>query len=254
MSLSEVIVAAMIAGPVPGVTRSGGLRKAGSVDSVSRGGQVMTILVFGDSNSHGTMPLTALGGVDRHPKSARWPEVMARSLGEDVLTEGLPSRTTVHDDPIDGAHKNGLRALPVALESHRPLDLVVIVLGTNDCKARFGLRGWDIAAGVGKLAQAVQASNAGPGGAAPRVMLVAPVPVEESGVLAEMFQGGRARSRAIAPALRDEAARLGCAFFDAGRVAQVDMTDGVHMDAAAQTALGLAMAEAVAATTGEATC
>lgn len=210
----------------------------------------MTILVFGDSNSHGTMPLSRLGGVERHPKSARWPEVMARALETEVISEGHPGRTTVHDDPIDGAFKNGMRALPAILESHRPLDLVIVMLGTNDCKARFCLRGWDIAAGVGKLAQVVQASNAGPGGVAPRVMLVAPVPVEESGVLAEMFQGGRARSRAIAPALRDEAERLGCAFFDAGRVAQVDMLDGVHMNASAQAALGLAMGDAVAAVLG----
>ena len=207
----------------------------------------MTILVFGDSNSHGTMPLTRLGAVDRHPKAARWPDVMARALEVEVITEGHPGRTTVHDDPIDGAFKNGMRALAATLESHRPLDLVVIMLGTNDCKARFGLRGWDIAAGVGKLAQVVQASNAGPGGGAPDVLLVAPVPVEETGVLAEMFQGGRVRARAIAPALCDEADRLNCAFFDAGRVAHVDMLDGVHMDATAQTALGLAMADAVAA-------
>jgi len=209
-----------------------------------------TILVFGDSNSHGTMPLTRLGGVDRHPKAARWPDVMGQALGVEVLSEGHPGRTTVHDDPIDGAHKNGMRALPAILESHRPLDLVIIMLGTNDCKARFGLRGWDIAAGVGKLAQVVLASTAGPGGGAPRVMLVAPVPVEEAGVLAEMFQGGRARSRAIAPALKDEAERLGLPFFDAGRVAATDARDGVHMDSAAQQALGLAMAEAVGAVLG----
>ena len=191
----------------------------------------MAILVFGDSNSHGTMPLAELGGVARHPKAARWPDVAARALDIEVISEGHPGRTTVHDDPIDGVHKNGMRALPAILESHRPLDLVIVMLGTNDCKARFGLRGWDIAAG--------------PGGGAPRVMLVAPVPVEETGILAEMFQGGRARSRAIAPALRDEADRLGCAFFDAGRVAEVDGLDGVHMGVAAQQALGLALAEAV---------
>lgn len=205
------------------------------------------ILVFGDSNSHGTMPLTRLGGVDRHPPEARWPEVMGRALGCQVIVEGHPGRTTVHDDPIDGAHKSGVRALPVALESQRPVDLVMIMLGTNDCKARFGLRGWDIAASVGKLAQMVMASNAGPDGGAPGVMLIAPVPVEEAGVLAEMFQGGPARSRAIAPALREEAERLGLPFFDAGRVAAVDPADGVHMDAAAQVALGMALAEAVRA-------
>ncbi|MEM7489556.1 MAG: SGNH/GDSL hydrolase family protein [Pseudomonadota bacterium] len=206
----------------------------------------MGILVFGDSNSHGSVAVTRLGQTERHPPESRWPVVMARALGREVIAEGHPGRTSVHDDPIDGAHKNGLRALPVVLESHRPLDLVVIMLGTNDCKARFGLRGWDIAAGLGKLAEMVLGSTAGPGGGAPDAMLVAPVPVEEAGVLAEMFQGGRARSRAIAPALRDEAERLGCGFFDAGRVAAVDPVDGVHLTAEAQGALGLALAEAVA--------
>lgn len=209
-----------------------------------------TILVFGDSNSHGTMPLPARGRLDRHPPAARWPDVMARALGVPVVTEGQPGRTTVHDDPVDGRHKNGLRVLPALLESHRPLDLVIVMLGTNDCKARFGLRGWDIAAGAGKLAEIVLASNAGPDGGAPRVMLVAPVPVEETGVLAEMFQGARVRSRAIAPALREEAERLGCGFFDAGRVAAVDGLDGVHLAAQAQVALGLAMADAVGGTMG----
>ncbi len=205
------------------------------------------ILVFGDSNSHGTMPLHRIGQLDRHSPAARWPDVMARALGAEVVTEGHPGRTTLHDDPIEGPHKNGLRVLPALLESHRPLDLVVVMLGTNDCKARFGLRGWDIASAIGRLALTVQASTAGPGGAAPDVMLVAPVPVEETGVLAEMFQGGRVRSRAIAPALRDEAERLGAGFFDAGRVCAVDEVDGVHLSAEAQGALGLALAEAVAA-------
>ncbi len=206
-----------------------------------------TILVFGDSNSHGTLPISRIGQLDRHPPDARWPDIVGQVLGVTVINEGHPGRTSVHDDPIDGAHKNGARALPVLLESHRPVDLVAIMLGTNDCKARFGLRGWDIAAGLGKLAQAVRASDAGPAGRAPDVLLIAPVPVEEAGVLAEMFQGGRARSRAIAPALRGEADRLGCGFFDAGRVAEVDPLDGVHMGAAAQRALGMALADAVGA-------
>jgi lysophospholipase L1-like esterase len=205
----------------------------------------MAILVFGDGNSHGTVPLSRLGQMDRHPPEGRWPEVMAQALGREVIAEGHPGRTTVHDDPIDGAHRNGFRTLPALLESHRPLEMVVIMLGTNDCKARFGLRGWDIAAGVGRLASLVRASTAGPRAGAPDVLLVAPVPVEEAGVLAEMFQGGRARSRAIAPALRDEAERLGCGFFDAGLVAAVDRTDGVHLAAGAQAALGRALAEAV---------
>ncbi|MBM2578117.1 SGNH/GDSL hydrolase family protein [Jannaschia sp. Os4] len=205
----------------------------------------MSILVFGDSNSHGTVALTALGAFDRHPPGVPWPDVMAEALGRPVTCEGQPGRTTVHDDPIDGPHKNGLAVLPALLESHRPLDLVVVMLGTNDCKARFALRGWDVAAGAARLAQEVQRSQAGQGGAAPDVLLVAPVPVEEAGVLAEMFQGGRARSRAVAPALRAQAERLGCGFVDAGRLVSVDPVDGVHLTAEAHRTLGRAMAEAV---------
>ena len=205
----------------------------------------MTILVFGDSNSHGSMAIRSHDRRDRFAKPDRWPEVMATLLGAEVIVEGHPSRTTVFDDPIDGAHKNGLRALPVALESHRPLDLVIVMLGTNDCKARFGLRGFDIAAGASKLAQVVRASDCGPDGGPPDVMLIAPVPVEEAGLLAETYQGGPARSRAIAPALEAEAARLGCAFLDAGRHAAVDPVDGVHLTREGQAALGKAAAEAV---------
>lgn len=204
------------------------------------------ILVFGDSNSHGTVALSRLGQFDRLPKGQRWPDILAAITGREVITEGHPGRTTLHDDPVEGPHKNGLRVLPSLLESHRPLAQVIIMLGTNDCKARYGLRGWDIAASVGRLAQVVLASNAGPNGAAPACLLVAPVPVEEAGVLAEMFQGARARSRAIAPALEAEAARWGCGFLDAGRHAAVDPLDGVHLTAEGHAALGRAVAEALA--------
>ena len=210
----------------------------------------MTILVFGDSNSHGTRAMARIGAFDRHPSAERWPDVMARAIGVEVVCDGQPGRTAVHDDPVEGEHKNGMRILPALLESHRPLDMVIVMLGTNDCKARFGLRGWDIAAGIARLARLVRASEAGRGGQAPDVMLVAPVPVEEAGCLAEMFQGARARSRAIAPALMEEAERLGCGFFDAGRVAVVDPLDGVHLSEEGQVALGLAMAEAVLARMG----
>ncbi|WP_308915625.1 GDSL-type esterase/lipase family protein [Jannaschia sp. LMIT008] len=203
----------------------------------------MTILAFGDSNTHGTVALSRPGQLDRLPPGSRWPDVAARLTGLDVVVEGQPGRTTVHDDPIDGAHKNGLRVLPALLETHRPIDRVVIMLGTNDCKARFGLRGWDIAAGAVRLAHLVRASDAGPQGRPPGLLLIAPVPLEETGILAEAFQGGRARARAVAPALEAEAARLQWPFLDAGRHAAVDPVDGVHLTAEGHLALGRAVAD-----------
>jgi lysophospholipase L1-like esterase len=212
-----------------------------------------TILAFGDSNTHGSRAIPRTGERLRHEPRDRWTEVMAAALGATVLAEGQPGRTAVHDDPVEGAHKNGLRVLPALLESHRPIDLVVVMLGTNDCKARFGQRGWDIAQGVARLGRIVLASDAGPGWRAPDLMLVAPVPLEEAGVMAEPFQGAPARSRAIAPALRDEAERLNCGFFDAGRVCAVDPVDGVHLTAEGQRALGLALADAISERLGKGT-
>ena len=93
-----------------------------------------TILCYGDSNTHGAMPMAAAGDVRRFGREDRWPGILLRELGPDwtVIEEGLPGRTTVHSDPIEGAHKNGLAYLPVSLESHAPIDLVVLMIGTNN--------------------------------------------------------------------------------------------------------------------------
>src|SRR5689334_22120556 len=81
-----------------------------------------TIVCFGDSNTYGTPPLTDLEDSRRFDADTRWPGAMARTLGPEwrVIEEGLPGRTTVHDDPIEGFWKNGIKVLPSVIESHRP--------------------------------------------------------------------------------------------------------------------------------------
>lgn len=206
-----------------------------------------TILCFGDSNTHGAIPLTSLAVRRRHPRDVRWPGRLEAALGPGyrIVEEGHPGRTTVHDDPIEGAHKNGLAVLPALLESHRPIDLVVLMLGTNDLKARYSVTPMDIALAVERLALAVRASPAGPDAASPALLLVAPVPILEAGCLAEIFAGGAEKSRALAPRLRDVAEQLGCAFVDAGRVAAVDPLDGVHLGAEAHAAIADAILDGV---------
>ena len=95
-----------------------------------------TLLVFGDSNSHGTPPIVTAGEYFRFDAAIRWPRILERALGEGwcVVEEGLPGRTTQFDDPIMGAHMNGQTGLRIALESHGPIDLLVVMLGTNDAK------------------------------------------------------------------------------------------------------------------------
>jgi lysophospholipase L1-like esterase len=205
------------------------------------------VLCFGDSNTHGTAAMAHLDDTRRFGRDERWPRVMAGVLGIgwDVIEEGHPGRTTVHSDPIEGAHKNGIAVLPALLESHRPLDVVIIKLGTNDLKARFAVTPGDIALSLGKLADMVGVSGAGPEGGAPALLIVAPPPVLEQGCLADMFAGGRAKSLAMGAAIRLEAARKGAAFFDAGAVIAVDPLDGIHYDAPAHAALGRALAAEV---------
>lgn len=109
----------------------------------------------------------------RFGRAIRWPGVLAAALGPgwDVIEEGHPGRTTVHDDPIEGAHRNGLTVLPAIVESHRPVDIAVLMLGTNDHKQRFSLTGFDIARGARRLVEALQAS-----GHVRRILWVCPPP------------------------------------------------------------------------------
>lgn len=201
------------------------------------------ILCFGDSNTHGSRPmLPKFDGGGRWGRDVRWPCVMARSLGPDwhLIEEGHPGRTTVLDDPIEGQHRNGRRMLPAVLESHGPLDVMVLMLGTNDQKARFGLTGRDIALGAGRLVEMAKAS-----GLVEHILLVCPPPVLERGDLAEMFSGAEARSAGLAQKYADVAREHCVAFLDAGSVIESDPDEGVHFDDSGHQMLGVAIARKV---------
>lgn len=208
-----------------------------------------TLLCYGDSNTHGTMPMAKLEDMGRHGRDVRWPGVLAAELGADwhVIEEGHPGRTTVHPDPVSGVHKNGIAVLPAVLESHRPIDLVVLMLGTNDMKARFQVPPVEIAVSIDKLVLAIRHSFCGPEASAPAVLVVCPPPVLEAGCLAEIFGGGAARSARLAGFLAPMVARQGAAFLDAGGVIASSPVDGVHFDAAEHGKLGRAVAGAVRA-------
>ncbi|MEM0949363.1 MAG: SGNH/GDSL hydrolase family protein [Pseudomonadota bacterium] len=203
------------------------------------------ILAYGDSNTHGTLPLTDWGARDRLAYSERWTTRLATATGTTVISEGLPGRTTVHDDPIEGAHKNGLSALPVALESHRPIDLVVLMLGTNDCKPRFSVGPADIARSVDRLLGVIAASTAGPKGTAPDVFVISPVPIREVGLLSDIFAGGAAKSQGLAKPLAEVSAAHGAWFLDAGLHAEVSPIDGVHLTDDACAAIADTLADLV---------
>jgi lysophospholipase L1-like esterase len=201
-----------------------------------------TILCYGDSNTWGYNPTDA----GRYPRDVRWTGVLARELGDGyhVIEEGLNGRTTVWDDPIEG-YKNGHDYLIPCLETHRPIDLVVLMLGTNDLKVRFSVSAYDIANSVGVLVDVIHKSAAGPDGGAPQVLLMAPPPVARLTEFAEMFEGAVEKSRKLGEHYRRVAGERGCAFLDAGSVIVSSDLDGIHFDPPEHAKLGRAVAERV---------
>ena len=201
------------------------------------------ILCYGDSNTWGYIPVT--GG--RYPRNVRWAGVMAERLGSgfSVIEEGQSGRTTVWDDPLEG-DKNGLRYLPACLESHMPLDLVILMLGTNDLKARFSLTTLDIALGVERLVQVILKSGGGIDGHSPAILLAAPPPInplDDNG--SEMFCGGREKSASLAQRYAAVAEKWGCGFVDLGASIAVDPSDGIHYSESSHRLLGNALADRV---------
>lgn len=205
-----------------------------------------TIVCFGDSNTWGYDP--ASGG--RYPPEHRWPRVLAVELEKsrpgafEVIAEGQCGRTSVWEDPIEGPKNGSLYLLP-CLDSHHPVDLLIILLGTNDLKHRYGLSPWDIAHGSGRLAELARSSGFGPNGAPPAILLAAPPPVAKLTNFAGMFEGAAAKSKALARAYREVAQELGCAFLDAGKVVRSSPKDGIHFEPEGQVALGKAAARRV---------
>jgi len=200
------------------------------------------ILCFGDSNTWGYDP-----EIDaRYDNKTRWPCVMGSVLGDEyeIVEEGMNGRTTVWDDPVDGL-MSGLNYLKPCLLSHKPLDLVIIMLGTNDLKDRFCVSAYEIAKSAGRLVQMVQASDAGPEGSPPSVLLVAPPPtvVGEKGL--DTRQLGLGKSQQFAKQFEDFAKELGCGFANAGDFIKTSPVDGVHFSGESQRQLGRSIAKVV---------
>ena len=203
------------------------------------------VVCYGDSNTHGADGPTGR----RHPRDVRWPGVVARELAgrAHVIEEGFGGRTTIWDEPFPPGRDGRAYLLP-CLQSHQPVAVLVIMLGTNDLKAILRLGAPEIAAGAGSLVDLALASATGPGGGPPAVLLVAPVPLGPLTIASELWGFGAARetSARLASYYREVAAQSGAAFLDAGALVATDPSDGVHLDAAAHGVLGAAIAAAAA--------
>ena len=203
------------------------------------------VLCFGDSNTWGYIP----GQGRRYDEHTRWTGVLAQALGPDwcVHEDGLNARTTVHDSPFK-PFLNGLAALPVALWAQKPIDVLVLSLGTNDLKTHTAAQA---AAGVASLVTCAQTMDARyPSGQpvftnGPKILVISPIAVGEGLEVMnpdDELGGKYAQSLLFPEKFAAMCAGLGVELLDAQQYAQPSASDGVHMTPEGHRALGLAVA------------
>jgi lysophospholipase L1-like esterase len=198
-----------------------------------------TILCYGDSNTWGYDPGTG----SRYPPDVRWTGVLAERLGPAyrVVEEGLNGRATGWDDPIEPG-RNGRTYLRPCIESHEPLDLITVMLGTNDLKRRFNLTPSDIAESAAGLAVEARRIARTAGGEHAKVLLVAPPATTTLTEFDQMFADALEKSRQFSHYYRLAAGWREVPFFDAGSVIVSSEIDGIHFDASEHRKLAEALA------------
>ena len=191
------------------------------------------IVCLGDSNTHGYCadPADCSDHGGRFNESERWTCRLQDALGADylVIEEGLSGRTTVFPDPLH----EGMTALEVAspiLMSHEPVDLLIIMLGTNDTKERFCANPTVIARGMGRLVEKCRTIPCW-GNHAPKILVICPPHIGDGmeAVMPAMGAGCIEKSRLLAAAMEPVVTGLGCAFLDAQGVAEFNQVDCMHL-------------------------
>ena len=210
------------------------------------------IVCFGDSNTHGYCadPSDCADGGIRFNEDERWTRLLQKALGEDYLVteEGLSGRTTCFDDPIH----EGLNALDYiypCLKSHETVDLLIIMLGTNDTKDRFYASAGCIAIGMARLVKKAMDTDCW-GGGKPNILVIAPPPIGEgmlsSPVAETMGSGCVAKSQKLAHYYKGQCGLLGVRFLDAGQLGcEFNHVDYMHLTKKGHASLAEALAEMV---------
>jgi len=188
------------------------------------------ILCFGDSNTWGTRPE---GG--RYDETQRWSSLLggylnAAEVSVSIIEAGQPNRTLVHNAPFDG-NKSGVSYLKPLLKQHQP-DVLILLLGTNDLKAKFDLSAREIALAAAQLIEQVQAFTHDPviEKTSITLLLVSPPVIREVGAYKQIYKAGSAKSKSLAFEYAKQAERLECHFFDANEVVTSSELDGIHWE------------------------
>jgi lysophospholipase L1-like esterase len=209
-----------------------------------------TILCYGDSNTWGIDYTTG----SRVPFSDRWPNVLQQQLGQDfhVIEEGLNGRTTASDDPSDTypEAKNGTKQLIPCIRSHYPLDLFIIMLGTNDLKRAFFSTTAQIADSIAQMVTMSRQELLAKQHYEPQILLIAPPLLSDTLKLspfAAAFDCDRAiaASGTLAKELHLRAKKLSCAYLNAADIVHANSVDAIHLPADQHHLLGQAVAKTI---------
>ena len=206
------------------------------------------IICFGDSNTWGYDPVTG----ERYDEETRWTMRMQKILGDDyqIIEEGQNGRTIACEDPWEWGNKKGMDyALPM-VESHRPFDLLIIMLGSNDLKKKFNLPAGDIAGSLKTMLMHLKSFLKYKCSMDPKILIVSPVWLREGleeSRFSEFFDGQNAvdNSKRLAYWYEEAAKLFECEFFDASTAACAGPTDCLHIEAEGHVRLAEALAEIV---------
>jgi lysophospholipase L1-like esterase len=204
-----------------------------------------SILAFGDSLTWGYKALVS----ERHAFEDRWPNVLAAGLSGKarVIEEGLNGRTTTYDDNTVSIERNGAKVLPTLLVTHQPLDLLIIMLGTNDLKFRDRGAAFHSSMGMDQLINLTKSCKFSGTYAAPHILVVSPptlVPTQDEW-FNNLWGEAIAESKLLAKHYADVANEQGVHFFDAAKVSKAGDEDGGHLDAENTKAIGVALVPVV---------
>ncbi len=191
-----------------------------------------TIVFFGDSNTWGADPKQP---GKRLAPDRRFTGITRELLGKEYLVaeEGVCGRTTAFDDPIE-PYRNGVAHIDCCMLAHMPVDLLVLMLGTNDLKRHLGQNAFSSSKGLELLIRRAQQGEYGAGGDPPRILVVSPIHVAEN--IEETWLGeyidsrGRKTGLELAGYYKQVAEAYGCYFLDAAKVAKASPLDAVHME------------------------
>ena len=204
------------------------------------------ILCYGDSNTWGYIPVTG----ERYDESTRWTAVMAGLLGDDycVIEAGLNGRTTAFDDPL-GDYRNGAKLILPCLLTHKPVDLVIVMLGTNDTKMYYHTNAFAISKGLERIIWQIRTSECGRDAQLAKILVAAPIEVGEGITSQQDMSNFDEKSVEISRQLPAHYARVAdwfnCDFINASEYAQPSGKDDIHLSEDGHNRLAHAFADKV---------